>query len=93
MSGVQQPSQGRHATAGWSRQSADDMPRWQSCHLDGLLTSEGQLGQDEEIQLLDIGARQDSIGSVQVVVDVSHLGRELKTADAHGGQQLSTKAR
>ncbi len=49
-----------------------------------VLTSEGELGKDEEVEICQIlwfRLVQDRISPVQVVVDIANLRRELETAD------------
>jgi hypothetical protein len=51
-------------------------------------TGEGHLGEHQQIQALDVSRIdpvQDSIRTVQIVVDITHLRGELETADPHCG--------
>lgn len=47
------------------------------------LTTEGELGQHQEIQVVGSTLGQDGICPVQVVVDISHLGRKLQAPNTH----------
>lgn len=53
-----------------------------------LLTREGHLGKDEQVQVLQLlGFKlpEDILGKAKVVLHIANLGRELKTSDPHLG--------
>lgn len=71
----------RTAVVGPGRQMRSKKRR--EARMASQLTRKCQLGQNQQIQILGLGSAQNRVGSVQVVVNIADLRRELETPDPH----------
>ncbi|KFZ09941.1 hypothetical protein V502_08395 [Pseudogymnoascus sp. VKM F-4520 (FW-2644)] len=70
---------GAHAGGGGLEEGRDGLEGFE------VVACEGELGEDEEVEVLGGGIGEDVVGEGDVVLDLADLGCELQAADTHLG--------